>query len=542
MRKAGKITLWVLGSLLVVIIGLFLCADIIASKVVQKKVAKACIEMPGVKANVGGVYLNLISGSAIVKDITFSTNSLTLEDSVTGNRAPGLAVHIPRVSVWNISYAALLRERSVRVFHISVDDPKILVYLDEENPEAIMPFMPKDTVLEKAGMWLQSVEVRSFDLNRLSARLRSTRTPLFVSVDSLSVSTPKMVYDLVDSLFTYNDSVYDVQLKAMHVETPDGLWGIEAHDLHLQDQGPLNLGYTHIKNLFTHTQMADMQRQPITWLDIELNSVHTSPFNPIRKALAQDCHLDSLNADVKYMHVFTDQCYPPKTPYGTPHDFLRHVPVEFGVKQVKAHVHKMFVELATTPTNIGQLHLKNMRAHMTNVTNHAGATWTSHATGPFGENGKMDASFIMHMDKNATFEVKMDVKEVNTDVLNSFVRPLVGITSQCHINRLDAQYKGDRNIAKGEFCMQYHGLEVLVHKTDKIPYEIVTKYANTFTELANTLVPKSNPTAVDIAPRKYAVEWKRDEWKPYPLFVFGPCIDGIKMTMLPGLYVHKQIK
>ena len=159
-----------------------------------------------------------------------------------------------------------------------------------------------------------------------------------------------------------------------------------------------------------------------------------------------------------------------------------------------------------------------------------------------GENGKMDASFIMHMDKNATFEVKMDVKDVNTDVLNSFVRPLVGITSQCHINQLDAHYKGDRNIAKGEFCMQYHGLEVLVHKTDKIPYEIVTRYADTFTELANTLVPKSNPTAVDPAPRRYAVEWKRDEWKPYPLFVFGPCIDGIKMTMLPGLYVHKQIK
>ena len=161
---------------------------------------------------------------------------------------------------------------------------------------------------------------------------------------------------------------------------------------------------------------------------------------------------------------------------------------------------------------------------------------------PFGENGKMDASFIMHMDKNATFEVKMDVKDVDTDVLNSFVRPLVGITSQCHINQLDAHYMGDRNIAKGEFCMQYHGLEVLVHKTDKIPYEIVTRYADTFTELANTLVPKSNPTAVDPAPRKYAVEWKRDEWKPYPLFVFGPCIDGIKMTMLPGLYVHKQIK
>ena len=89
--------------------------------------------------------------------------------------------------------------------------------------------------------------------------------------------------------------------------------------------------------------------------------------------------------------------------------------------------------------------------------------------------------------------------------------------------------------------MQYHGLNVKVHKEDNIPYEIVTRNADLFTNLANSLVPKSNPTSVDPAPRRYYVEWKRDEWKPYPLYLFGPSIDGIKKTMLPGLYVHKQV-
>jgi hypothetical protein len=148
----------------------------------------------------------------------------------------------------------------------------------------------------------------------------------------------------------------------------------------------------------------------------------------------------------------------------------------------------------------------------------------------------------MHFDKDATFEIVLDARNVETSDLDGFIRPLVGITSQCHIDRLNTEYRGDKKIAVGEFCMQYTGLELLVHKEDDIPFAVVTKYAKTITQLANTLIPERNPTSVDPAPRRYVVDWKRDEWAIYPLYLFGPCIDGIKMTMLPGLYVHKQVR
>ena len=542
MKKPVKILLWVLCSLVVLVIALFLSADIIASRLVQKEVAKAFDKIPNADATIGNVYLNLISGSAIVKDISFSTNSLQLEDSVSGERAPGLAVYIPTIAIWNIRYAELLRDHRVSVFNITVNEPKILVYLDEKDPESIMPFFPKDTMLDKATQWLQAVELKSLDINRLSGRLISTRSPLHIEVDSLSLETPAMSYTMFDSLFTYNDSVYTLDLSAFRVETPDGLFAIETHDLHIEDQGPIEMGYTRIRNIISAKHMADMKKEPISWIDLELNQLSTSSFNPIHKILAEDYHLDSITADVKRMHVITDQRHQPKQPYGTPHDFLRHVPVAFGVKHVSALARKVDVELATTDINRGEMHLKNIRANMTNVTNRSGAVWKSRATGPFGDNGKMDATFTMRLDKDASFEVSLDVKDVDTEQLNPFIRPLIGITSQCHIDHLDAQYKGDRTKAEGQFCMQYHGLDVRVHKEDKIPYDIVTKNADLFTNLANTLVPKSNPTAVDPAPRRYMVEWKRDEWKPYPLYVFGPCIDGVKKTMLPGLYVHKQAK
>ena len=542
MKKSVKITLWVVGAFVVLVIGAFLSADIIASRIVQKEVRKAFERMPEAEAQVGGIYLNLISGSAIVKDITFCTYSLSLEDTITGTRAPGLAVHIPTLAVWNIRYKELLREHALKIYKITVDDPQLLIYLDEKDPASLVPAFPKDTTLEKAGMWLEQIGVSHFEVNDFQARLHSVRSPLNVSLDSLSVECQDLQYSFLDSLFSYNDSVYELSFRAVKMQLPDGLFDIEVHDLNTKNQGPLALGYTRMHHIATPKQLADLAHEPASWIDLELNSLSTSAFNPIRKVLRQDYTLDAVNADVKRLHVIRDTRYAPKQPFGTPQDFLRSIPVHFALKQVNAKARKIDIELFTTETNCGQMHLKNGQGQLSNVTNKAGATWVCRAHAPFGPEGKVAAQYNFHLDKHATFDIEIHGTDLETSELNAFIRPLVGITSECHIDQLDAVYHGDREIATGTFCMQYHGLNVQVHKEDQIPYEIVTKHANTFTQLANTLVPKSNPTAVDPVPRQYDVSWTRDEWKPYPLYLFGPCIDGVKMTMLPGLYVHKQTK
>ena len=542
MKKSVKITLWIVGVLVFLTIGTFLSADIIASHFAKKEVRKAFANIPQADATVGDIYLNLLSGSAIVKDITFATNSLAIEDTISGQRAPGLAVHIPTLSVWNIHYLDLLRDHKLIIHRISIDKPQLLVYLDEKHPETILPAFPKDTTIHKAGGWLSSVDVRHIELKKMQARLHSTFSPLKVAIDSLSTECRDIRYDLRDSLFSYNDSVYELKLGALAVQLPDGLMDMEFHQLKTEDQGPIKLGYSRIQHVVKPAQLANMRREPTTWIDLELNELTTSPLNPIRKALAQDYTLDELKVDVKRLHVYRDARHPAKNPYGTPQDFLRKLPVHFKIKHIDALARKIDVDFASTDINRGEMHLKNARAQLANVTNRSGATWKNHAKAPFGEQGTVDAQYDIHFDKAASFDIAIHAKDAETSDLNPFIRPLIGITSDCHIDQLDAAYKGDRTRAAGTFCMQYHGLNVKVHKEDKIPYEVVTKNADFFTSLANTLVPKSNPSTVDIHPRQYDVEWNRDEWKPYPMYLFGPCIDGIKKTMLPGLYVHKQTK
>lgn len=541
MKKSVKIALWVLGSLAVLVVALFLGADIIASRLVKKEVSKTFDSLPNTDAMVGGIYLNLLSGSAIVKDITFSTHSLTLEDEMTEDRAPGLAMHIPTLAIWNINYPELFRNHHLSVFKITIGNPQLLVYLDEDHPESILPTFPQDTTLDKAESWLRNVDVRHIELDDFCARLKSTHSPLHLAIDSLTAECHDIAYNFADSVFSYNDSVYELHLTSAKVALPDGLIEMEVHDLTTKDQGSLGLGYTRIRNVIAHKQMADLAREPITWIDLELNSLSTSPFNPIRKVLTQDWTLDKIDVDVRSMQVCRDARYAPQAPFGTPQEFLRKLPVIFQIKQIEAIARKIDVDLYTTDINCGKMHLRDGHAWMTNVTNRPGAVWKNHAKAPFGTKGHVDAHYDFHMDKASSFELSLNGSDIELEDMNPFIRPLVGITCTCHVDQIETSYKGDKTMASGAFCFQYHGLDVKVHKEDNIPYKIVTQHADFFTSAANSLIPKSNPTAVDIHPRCYSVEWKRDVWSPYPLYLFGPCIDGVKKTMLPGLYVHKQI-
>ncbi len=541
MKKPTKIVLWVIGTLAVLVIGVFLGADIIASQLVKKEVSRTFDSLPDANATVGGVYLNLLSGSAIVKDITFGTHSLTLEDEGTGERAPGLAMHIPTLAIWNINYIELLKYRRLSIFKVSVDDAQVLIYLDEEHPESILPEFPKDTTLEKASVWLRKLDVRHIEISDLCARFRSTRSPLYVSTDSLSTEIHDIAYNFADSVFSYNDSVYSLSLAAAKIELPDGMMEMEAHELATENEGSITMGYTRIRNIVDHKHMAALAKEPITWIDLELNSLATSPLNPLRKILTQDCSLEKIDVDVRRMHVCRDERFKPKKPFGTPQEFLRQIPLLFRIRKIEALARKIDVELFTTDINCGKLHCQDIRLWLTNVSNHPGTVWHNHAKAPFGKKGHIDATYDIHMDKASSYSLAMKGQEIELEDMNPFIRPLVGITCTCHVDDIDASYKGDKDKTTGTFCMQYHGLDVLVHKEDNIPYKIVTDHADLFTNLANSLVPKSNPTAVDIRPRRYCVEWTRDVWSPYPLYLFGPCIDGIKKTMLPGLYVHKQV-
>ena len=533
MKKGTKITLIILAVLFGIAALIFVGADIAVSRIAQKEVNKALAEIPGCQASCGTIKVRFFSATAQVNDLRFTYHGepIHAKDTV----GPGVDIWVERVDVGRFFYTKLLK-KEVLISSVSIVRPHAEIWLDEEKPESCFPEL-HDEKLEQADNVLLRAALNKLKIKNASMRLHSVRTKLDVEVDSCSLTVHDLAYD---STFSYNDSVYHFSLEYAGVTIPDGQMRIETSDIHHDNQGALLLGRTRIRHTMPRKKLGEMVKEPVTWMDMTIESVQTTPFNPIHKAMAKDFNLEGVKAVVEKMDIFRDERFAPKKPFDMPQQILTAIPVVFNLKYADTQIKKIDIEFASTDINIGKLQLKDIQARVDNITNKRNATMMVKGSCPI-EQGQALAEMTMTMNKDCEFTTKLHAVNINADFLNSFVRPLVGITCECQIDTLDTEYKGNTTIAKGTYRMLYNGLNVQVHKEDNIPYKIVTNHAKTFTSLANSLIPKSNPTAVDIHPRAYYVEWKRDEWKPFPLYMFGPCIDGVKMTFLPGLYVHKQV-
>lgn len=543
MKRVHKITLIVLGSLFALFTAAFIGGDVLVSRFVQKKVDKALSGIEGCEARCGNIHVFLFSGTAEVDSLRFVYHGkpISKRDTV----GPGIEVGIEKIVVGRVFYSMLL-QRKVLVSDVRVIRPSMEMWLDDKHPDASFPKI-KDKKLEEATTESESedgqrkrpleyAEVQRFHLKNANFKLHSLRTKLDLAVDSCSFVAHSLRYD---SVFTYSDSAYKFGLEHAAVLLPDGRMRLEVNDIAQEDEGSLTIGNTRICHTMNRKKLGDLVKEPVTWMDMQVESVKTSPFNPLHKVMDKDYTLDNIQVVVARMDVYRDNRHKPTHTFPMPQEALMQLKVPFCIHEVNADIKKIDIALASTDINIGEMHLQKIHADVHNITNKRGETMRIEGSCPV-DKGIAKAEIGMTMNKLCEFSTHINAKDVAADFLNPFIRPLVGISFDMHIDELETKYSGTSELAGGTFKLLYHGLKVQVHKEDDIPFKIITRNAGTFTQLANTLVPKSNPSTVDIRPREYFVEWKRDEWKPFPLYMFGPCIDGIKKTMLPGLNVHMQ--
>ena len=533
MKKGTKISLIVVAVLFAILAAAFICADVIVSKLVHAEVAKAMEAAPGCEAKCGNIHIRFFSGTVSLYDLSFSYRGEPIQEKDTVG--PGVKMSVERIDIGRIFYTMLINRR-VLISDIRIKEPQVELWMDEEHPEKCFPEM-HDQHLDTIQNPFKSAKLMNLAIVDADFKLHSLRTKLDLDVEDCSLTIHDLAYD---SVFTYNDSAYSFELAKAAAIIPDGSMRIETNNIEHSNQGALNIGTTRIANTMPRKKLGEILKEPVTWMDMSVESVATSPFNPIRKAMTKDFTLDKIKVVVASMNIFRDERFAPKEPFAMPQEILMAIPAHFMINHVDAHINAIDIEFASTNVNCGEMHLKGIQAAVDNVTNKRGAIMQAGGTCPI-QNGQAKASFSMTMNKACDFGLKLHATNINANYLNTFLRPLVGITCELQLDDLETQYTGNREKAAGTFKMLYHGLKVQVHQEDDIPYKIVTKNAKTFTSVANTLIPKSNPTAVDIHPRAYEVEWKRDEWKPFPLYLFGPCIDGVIETMLPGLFVHKQV-
>ena len=107
MTRKGKIAIWVIGSILVIGALAFTCADVVVSRMVQRRVNKTLAELPipGCTASCGNIHVFLFSGMADVYDLKFSYRGEQISKRDTTR--PGFDLALDHLSVGHIFYTPL---------------------------------------------------------------------------------------------------------------------------------------------------------------------------------------------------------------------------------------------------------------------------------------------------------------------------------------------------------------------------------------------------------------------------------------------------
>lgn len=456
-------------------------------------------------------------------------------------KAPGTDIQVEQIHIGPLSYAMLL-EKQALMGTVRVVNPRVELWMDESRPELSFPKFEKknkrkNKKIEVASL-LELAELECLQVENASLALHSVKTKLDVAVDSCSLELHQIIYD---HSFCLSDSLYRFALGHADILLPDGSMRIETNAIRTENGGPLTVGSTRIAHTMGRMELGNIVQEPTTWIDMSMQRLVTSPLNPIRKIMAKDYTLDHAEAVFTEMDILRDLRYQPKHPFIMVQEAFRDIKTPFLVRRVDADLKHINIDLTSTDINCGNVQFSNVSATAENITNYRNEAVRINGLCPVGK-GSVQIGINFLANSLCEFETRMHAESVDASFLNSLIRPLVGMTCALSIDTLDTRYRGNIYKASGTFRMLYHGLKAKVHKEDDIPYKIVTRHAGIITAASNTLIPKSNPLTPHGKPKAYTIEWKRNEWKPTELYIFGPCIDGIKKTLLPGLFIKDRTK
>lgn len=554
MKRATKVGLSIFAVLIVVIAVVFICADVWVSKLVNNRIQGALENTAPYKVSVGPVHVHFFSRIVTVRDIYFSTDTLS-RDTLPKNkkdRIPGVQIRVPHVTIGPVSYVRMLREKNLSFYSLYVSEPEIIYYyapIPKPLPQRAVTqkSAPADTIKQDTATiatvkrFIERVNLHHLRVKNASLRYYDLSSRLSMRVDSASIGLNNLGYCLLDSSYTYNDSVYDVEVGAFYITLPDGLSRAEVHAIHYEDDGPIQIGYTRYANTIGKAALADLKKIPVTWVDAQVNSIQTAP-KPLRAFLNEDYAIPSVNVDVRRVDLYRDVRYKPVKPYPMPQEAILGTQASIHIGKVDLNVRKLNVEYALTLENVGKLTIDKLKGTITNISNRRDDVMKAAVEGKIGEKGKLGIAINFIMNDDAVWNCSLNASDFEVSALNPFIQPMVGISMNCHVDELKTQFKGDKIAAEGEFMMLYNDFSLKVHKEQNIPIKILKNNAGFINSVANNLLPKSNPSSERKAPRAYRVKAKRDEWKPFPLFMFGPVINGAVKTLLPGLFLSDKIK
>lgn len=538
-RKRVWITVIVLAGTALLAGIAFVCSDTLVTKTVNSRVRQMIGNAGNYHIDYGSMVVLLGSRTVEIRDIVLCTDTT---DSLAESTA-GMSIHIKHVALRHISLRRLLQDKHLHIGRLSVDEPEIVIHRPSEKQQKQQAKLQnkntrQQTDTTKTQSLLTGIDIGRIKIHDGKVRLSNTGNRMLLTIDDIQLAAHDIGYNMHSDSVSYNDSCYSIALKDISFTSADGLYKTTAESLTTEDAGAVVAKRVHCYNTVKKTALADKKgKVPVTWSDIRLHEVNTSPVNIIRQVLSKKINIDKIRIAGEKVNIYRDVRYKPKKPYPMPQEPLLTMKMPLRIKAVQLVMPQVDIEMATQNISSGLLQLKQVQCGISNVTNRRGDNMTANIHTMFIHGGEGDMSLTLKIDKASHFDFAANLKDMHGDTFNQFLRPLFGAEATYNIHSVKTQYSGDRRRATGTFCMVYDNMQVRIIKEDT-PYKMIARNADAINLFAPVVLQKRNPRQQGKEPQSYQVAKERDEMSNFSVYLMGPILDGVLKTVLPGSIVR----
>lgn len=482
MKKSGIITIVVIVVLLLAAIVVVLRADRMAETMASEQLAKVASEQQ-IPITWSDLHIRLLHGSARIDSLSVQLN---IADSVKHDTT-AISLCVPRLDIGRIHWLTLLRRRVVRIDRVRLTNAGV--------------------VLGKSG----------------------DHTTLHV--DSLCLTAHDLQYSLLDSTFTYNDSVYHIQASHVDFTSADGLFNVGVGSICTSDAGEIVIQSIVGGNTDKKEEHAvKMGKQEVTWARFDLSEVRVSPVNIVRMALAKEVKIDTIAIQGQKTEIYYDAHFPPKEPYPLPQEALAAITIPLSISHLNASLVLLHVGVTMDGKHSGALDLKKTHARIADISNTAGSTMRTRLTTHIGD-GEVNIATDMKMDNQCSLTYNAELTNVKGHDLSSLSKPMLGVEVNCNFHSISAQCHGTGEAMNGTFCMRYDSLGLYVD--DQGPIKELANLAWLVNGLSSIVLYNRNPRTANEEPVTFEVSAEHDPMQPFPAYFIGIIGDGIVQTILP---------
>ena len=374
-----------------------------------------------------------------------------------------------------------------------------------------------------------------FSMSKLTDKLK-------LMADSFSVSVFDIACNFADSALAYNDSLYTVSLNKLDFLTGNGLMHVMSDRIETINAGKLTIDNLRCENTDKKEQHSkNVGKKPASWIKFDTKQISTSPVNIIRMARAKEVVLDTLSIEGNKFFFYRDNQYKPQQPYAMPQEGIAKIKIPLNIKHTNVAFNHFLMNVTLDGNRIGELTLKKTNIGIKDITNLSGSIIRANISTNIADGGKLVSDLDLTLNKKCDFRFKSTVSDTYGKAFSPFLEPLFGVKVGCNIHKIDMDCKGDNIESTGTYCMQYDSLDIQINK-ETTPIEKLGKYAGLINTFAPAVLQKKNPRHKGEQPQSYEVSKTRDEWKPFPVYLIGPMIDGMLKSVLPPIVSKSRDK